>query len=162
MPVSVHLRQLAKHPVTLHGAIEAAELDLGSLDELVRPIGPLQYEVHASNQGDGVLVQGELSMVFQCECARCLHPFQQVLSLKDWTRLLQFDGDEAVVVVDDSVDLTPCFREDMVLALPHRPLCSADCVGVPQPVGNSSIHKQARIAPPTASSVWDELDKLNF
>jgi uncharacterized protein len=161
MPIIVNLRHLEDRPIQLQGEVPVEELDLTDLDELVRPAGPLRYEVELSRQEQGLLVQGRLEILFACECARCLKPFNHHLVLEDWSDLLPWEGEDGVRVANDCVDLTPYVREDMVLALPQHPLCGPECSGLsagPPVGGKQSCGAQT----PDISSAWAVLNKLKF
>lgn len=162
MPVQLNLRHLEANPVTLSGELAPGELGLEDLDDLMRPQGNLEYEVTAESQEGGVLLQGTLRMNLGCECARCLQPFVLKLHLENWACLVALQGEDAAEIRGDCVDLTPYFREDMVLALPQRPLCNPDCGGLKQgPLGTS--HSSDTASSPVGSSpVWRELDKLRL
>jgi uncharacterized protein len=158
MPLLVNLRHLEAHPQSLKGELTLAELDLDVRDEMLRPTRPLQYALEVQKLDDGLLVQGALSLGLDCQCVRCLKPFRSKLELTDWTRHLPLQGEEAAVVSNDCVDLTPYIREDILLEFPQRPLCQPDCGGLP-----SGSVGQGKIAGPQADvSAWDELNKLKF
>jgi uncharacterized protein len=161
MPLTINLRHLEDSPIRLRGEVSVSELDLTDLDDLVRPAGPLLYDLECSHQEQGLLMQGQLEMVFSCECARCLKTFELGLALDDWSVLLPWEGEDRVRVNNDSVDLTPHVREDMVLALPQRPLCGPECSGIsagPPAGGKQSCGAQT----PDVSSAWAELNKLKL
>ena len=64
---------------------------------------------------------------------RCLEDFEFELEPDPWTLYLPLEpleGDEAVSVKNDCVDLTPCVREDILLGFPQHPLCRPDCDGL--------------------------------
>jgi uncharacterized protein len=161
MPLTINLRHLEDGPIRLRGELSVLEMDLAGLDELVRPAGPLGYDLEFSRQEQGLLVQGRLEMVFTCECARCLRTFEHGLRLEDWSILLPWEGEDRVRVDHDSVDLTPYAREDMVLALPQHPLCGPECSGFP--AGSPAGGEQPCAASTSdVSSAWAELNKLKF
>ena len=84
------------------------------------------------------------------------------LELADWTCHLPLEGEEAVPVTNDCVDLTPYVREDILLAFPQHPLCDPDVAGLPK--HGAGKPKQRRRASQTeaGSSAWAELNKLKF
>ncbi|HWD21043.1 MAG TPA: YceD family protein [Verrucomicrobiae bacterium] len=155
MPLRVNLHQLEEKDFYLEGEIPAEELSLEETDELVHLRQPLEYDLTVQKIDQSILVQGTLRARLDCECARCLKAFQETLELSDWTALLPLDGPEKVELKDDSVDLTPVLREDILLGFPQHPLCESDCAGLPN-----------RIAPEPAqsenASAWSELNKLKF
>ena len=159
MPVNLNVRKVKLEPVALAGEVALEELDLGPADELMRPNGPMHYDLVAEDQEEGILVRGRLSLRLDCLCARCLEPFVQECRVDDWACLLPWEGEDAVVVQNDCVDLTPPMREDIVLALPQRPLCNPECGGLP---GRLPVSEAAPSAAPGPSPAWCELDKLKF
>lgn len=158
MPLLVNLRHLEEHPLRLDGELTLDELDLDVRDEMVRPVAPLKYNVEVQKLEDGLLLQGALTLELDCQCVRCLKPFRSKLELKDWTRHLPLQGEDAAVVSNDCVDLTPYIREDILLEFPQHPLCQEDCSGLP----SGSVGQGKISGPPADASAWDELNKLKF
>jgi uncharacterized protein len=161
MSLKVNIRRLEAGDVQLRGDLPVAELGLDCPDELVHVRQPVKYDLTAQKAGKDILVQGKVGWVLDCECARCLRAFKQRVELEHWTTLIPLTGPEKVEVKDDSVDLTPFLREDILLEFPQHPLCEADCARLPNRAGKSA--KQTKSANQTASSsVWSELNKLKF
>jgi uncharacterized protein len=161
MSLKVNIRHLEGGEVTLEGELSPAGADLDCPDELVHARQPVRYELTAQKTGHDVLAQGRLRTVLDCECARCLKPFQQTVELTDWTTLIPLEGAEKAEIKDDCVDLTPYIREDILLSFPQHPLCEADCAGLPNRAENTAKKKKSGSQTPV-SSVWSELNKLKF
>jgi uncharacterized protein len=159
MPLQVNLRHLEEKDIRLQGELPAAELDLGNNDELVRARLPVRYDLTAQRVGDAILVQGRLEVTLDCECARCLKPFQYRIEMADWTAHLPLEGPEKAAIKDDLADLTPCLREDILLEYPQHPLCEAGCAGLPN---RASVQKTKDASRTESSSAWSELNKLKF
>ena len=161
MPLTVNIHHLEKNPVVeLHGELAAADLDLAAADELIHAVQPLEYELEAHLLEDGVLVQGRLALVLNCECARCLKAFELPLEFPDWAGHFAFKGEDAIRLVDDCVDLTPQIREDILLNFPQRPLCETECPGLQQQFGGAKKTSGANQS--ETSSAWAELNKLKL
>jgi uncharacterized protein len=161
MPLLVNLRQLENDPIRLRGELPASELDLDMRDEMIRAELPLKHDLEVDKLESNLLVRGSLSITLECRCVRCLRPFQHELSLPDWTLHVPLQGEEQAAVVNDSVDLTPWVREDILLAFPQHPLCERECRGLPKKdIGKPATTgiDQAGVEP----SAWSELDKLKF
>jgi uncharacterized protein len=161
MAVSVNLRHLEAHNVRLEGELSVEELDIDTGDDVIRLAEPLQYDLEVQKLEGGLLIQGNLRLLLDCECVRCLKPFQHLLELKDWTLHLPLQGEEAVTVNNDCVDLTPHLREDILLEFPQHPFCEPECRGLPQ----STVGKARKTSSGQSregSSAWDELNKLKF
>jgi uncharacterized metal-binding protein YceD (DUF177 family) len=161
MSMLVSLRHLEAHPVVLEGHLPVAELDIDVRDEIIRLGQPLQYRLEVQKFDGGLLVQGRLHLDLECECVRCLKTFRFALALDPWTTHLPLQGEDAVRVINDCVDLTSYVREDILLEFPQHPLCNSECRGLPMTsVGQdkNTNSGDARVG----SSAWDELNKLKL
>lgn len=161
MPLTFNIRHLEKRDLHLKGELPVADLDVETHDEVVQLRRPLDYDLQVQLLDDAILVQGKLHLMLDCLCVRCLKPVAVPLNFPDWTLLLPLKGEEKVAVVNDSVDLTPLVREDILLAFPQHPLCKTDCGGLPQ---KSSKRRKTSDKTPNegGSSPWAELDKLKL
>ena len=157
MALLINLRHLERDDLPLTGELPAAELDLDLRDDMVRAEKPLKYDLVVQLLDDNLLVRGSLVLPLACECVRCLKAFEFELILPDWTCLVPLSGEEKVNVTSDSVDLTPFFREDILLELPQHPLCKPECGGLKKPTREKP--KPSNLSP-MESSVWAELNKL--
>ena len=158
----VNLRHLEAHNIRLEGELPVKELDIDTRDEIIQVSQPLEYDLEVQKLDDGLLVQGRLCLALECQCVRCLKPFQYPLEIKDWTAHIPLEGEERVPVVNDCADLTPYVREDILLSFPQHPLCEPGCEGLPKkPVGGA---KRSSSAGPTLadSPAWAELNKLKL
>src|ERR1700722_6625897 len=162
MPILVNLRHLEAHDIRLKGELPVAELELDLKDEVCRTEKPLQYNLEVQEIEKEILLQGTMRLPLQCECVRCLKPFEYLVNLKNWTRLLPLEGEEKAAVVNDCVDLTPYLREDILLEFPQPPLSEPDCRGLPvKETGKAKKTTKAGEKSPKPSA-WAELDKLKF
>lgn len=162
MSLRVNLRHLEAQPVRLDGELAAAELDIDSRDEVIQLRGPLRYDLEVQKLEGGLLAQGRLSLRLECQCVRCLKRFNYQLRLDSWACHLPFQGEDAVQVVNDCVDLTPMVREDILLEFPQHPLCDTNCSGL----RSASIGKSKTFTnlgrTDEGSPVWNALNKLKF
>ncbi len=70
-----------------------------------------------------ILVQGTIDASIQSDCVRCLSKTTQELHLSELVFLYEYTG-------QDFIDLSPGVRDELLLALPMRLLCSEDCKGL--------------------------------
>ena len=159
LPLLVNLRHLEHKNLSLQGELTAKEMELDSLDPLVQAPRPLTYALEVERLEDSLLVRGRLRLLLACECSRCLKAYDHPVFLDDWTCLIPLAGEEAVPVVNDCVDLTPCLREDILLAFPLHPLCGSDCGGLSYPPQKK---KDPAGESMPVSSAWAELNKLKL
>jgi len=157
MPIIVNLRHLEDEEIRLKGELPVAELAFDVQDELIRATKPLRYDLRIERLHDALLVQGSLRLILDCECARCLHPFEHEVALADWALHLPLEGEDKVSIMNDLIDLTPFVRADILLEFPQHPLCRSNCAGLKKKSGVSSAGEDEK--PP---SPWTELDKLKL
>ncbi|MGE3308786.1 MAG: DUF177 domain-containing protein [Limisphaerales bacterium] len=162
MPIRVSVAALHHGDVHLVGEEPPESMHWEIQDPCVEARQSLHYDLRAELMEKEVFVEGWVETVLNCVCVRCLEPFEHVLRLEAWSCLLALEGEDAVALVDESVDLTPHIREDSLLALPQHPLCRPECPGMPgQPKGpgvQGSASDEAR----GVSSAWSVLDKLKL
>ena len=163
MPVIVNLRHFEDGPVDLEGELSARELDFAELkDELVAVSEPLHYGVRVEKNENHLHVSGGLELVVDATCKRCLKEFKLPVALEPYHAYVPLEGEDAAPVANDVVDLTPFFREDMLLAFPQHPLCSENCAGLANASGSQTA-SPGKIPPGNESgSAWSELDKLKL
>jgi uncharacterized metal-binding protein YceD (DUF177 family) len=160
--LKINLRQLEQKNLSLSGKVSAEELGIENIDELIRITEPVQVDLEVQLI-DKSLCQGGITVTLACECSRCLKPFADVLNLSPYDLLVALDGEEAVKADNDSVDLTPFLREDILLGFPQHPLCETDCGGLARkPSVEANQSKNAGETKDEPSSVWTELNKLKF
>ena len=107
-----------------------------------RILAPLDVDLSYYRSGMELFFEGKLSAPVMATCARCAEEFSRPAA-----RSFRFVvapksvGDEAngdlrnedlefSVYEGEDVDLSPLIREQMLLALPTRPLCDEDCRGL--------------------------------
>jgi uncharacterized metal-binding protein YceD (DUF177 family) len=163
MALHINLRHLEDKNLLLKGEISSAELDLEKVDDLVEIKEPVQYDLEVQKFDRNILAQGKIEFTLQCQCVRCLKPFEQKMSLEDgnWACHLALEGEEKADVMNDTIDLTPYLREDILLSFPQHPLCEKDCKGL---LKTARKGKQSNGMGQTqeTSSAWAELNKLKF
>ncbi len=160
MALLINLRHLEENVLHPKGTLTLEELDIDPMDDLIHLKEPLSYSLEVERMDKGVLVQGKLSLVLECNCARCLKTYRHSVVLEHWTTHLPLEGEEPVPVINDCVDLTPFIRDDILLAFPQRPLCESECKGLS---GSSSDQGHGGEGEQNlSSSAWAELNKLKF
>ena len=162
MPLLVNLHELENQDVLLRGELPVEELDLDDRDPMIRAQEPLRYAFEVQQLGASLLLTGRLELNLDCECVRCLKPFRHLVRVDGHFLNLPLEGEDAVEVVGDEVDLTPPLREHILLAFPPHPVCQPDCGGLSLGAGK---RKQARNWTRPGSgrgSPWDQLDNLKL
>jgi len=162
MPILVNLRHLDDHNLLLEGQVPVDQLDITLRDDIIQLRKPLEYKLEVQKLEGGLLVQGTLRLPLQCQCVRCLKSFEFLLELNHWTSHFPLQGEDAVPIVNDCVDLTPAVREDILLEFPQHPLCEPDCRGLRNASSGKSKPSCSIGLPEQGSPAWNELNKLKF
>jgi uncharacterized protein len=108
-----------------------------------RLVSPVHLVADVRKDKRKVRLTGHLEATLQCDCSRCLEPFTIPVSAGIDGLFLPADenvGDEEREVGEDdlgvsfyreeSIDLGEVMREQFILALPMKPVCSEDCQGL--------------------------------
>jgi uncharacterized protein len=103
---------------------------------------PIQVLLTYYRSGMDLFLSGRIKARIGADCARCAEecesssdrPFRLVLSPKvvgyGAETGLRADDLEFSLYEGDEIDLSPLIREQILLALPSRPLCQEDCRGL--------------------------------
>ncbi len=84
---------------------------------------PVRVRVAVSLVGHTIVVQGKLETTVELECNRCLKRFEYPVVVGEYVYT-------AEVKPDETVDLTESIREDIILSVPMKRLCSPECKGL--------------------------------
>jgi DUF177 domain-containing protein len=105
---------------------------------------PVKVNLHLVNSGETVLLTGKATTETELECSRCLKKYKVPISIslnEEFTKnpfvpsgkgaIELKDEDFANPIDEDNlVDLTEILRQDLLLAIPIKTLCSKNCKGI--------------------------------
>ena len=104
--------------------------------------GPVKVDLHLINTGYSVLLNGTFEGVAELECSRCLKKIRQELKVpvsEEYGRpapapkvkMTELKEEDFIYPLgkDNLLDLTELIRENLLLALPIKPLCREACKG---------------------------------
>jgi len=137
-PLVLDTRELGRRPGSQREVSlkVAAPADLGIEVLRVTEGSPVELDLRLEAVMEGVLVTGTAHASLAGECARCLEPLTDEMTV-DLQELYVYEDhalpgedDEVSTLQDDLVDLEPLLRDAVVLALPFQPLCMDDCPGL--------------------------------
>jgi uncharacterized protein len=158
-----NLRQVEEADLAIKGDVAPEDLEIAGIDQLIHIRKPVRVDLTVQQMEGGILVRGRIEAELDCECGRCLKPFTRPLVIDPFGLHLALTGEDAVAVDNDSVDLTPFLREDILLGFPQHPLCEEDCDGLARKTAskaNQTDPSTTETADP--SSVWAALNKLKL
>ncbi len=95
--------------------------------------GPVEVSGTVSNRAGIVTLSYDAKFVLDHTCDRCLKEFEQEYEYSfkhTLVRNCNTDNDEYVVCEDNTLDLNELAVSDILLSLPTKILCKADCKGL--------------------------------
>jgi uncharacterized protein len=124
--------------------IDAAAEEFSGLLEDGRPVAPLRGDLRLMRTPRSIFVRGDLATTIAVECSRCLTEAETPVALDveaeffpevDVTTghaLPTPEDDDLAFTIDPNheLDLQEVVRQNLLLALPMRSLCSEACLGL--------------------------------
>jgi uncharacterized protein len=170
------IKQLELHPLDFREEFQPGAIDLA---EEVKQRGPLQSsgraeiveEHHGKNQIiQDIRLRGRLSAALELQCARCLEPVPQQVK-RDFELLYRPLGTDAgkdeLSVTDaeaeigyyqgEGILLEDVLREQVLLALPLKVTCRADCKGLCPQCGKNLNQEQCSCSNEVEDPRWAAL-----
>ena len=128
MSVSTGLRIIVADLLRRPGAQRAVHID-APLDDLaagpiaVPPDAPVHVDATLERIPEGIVVRGEVDVVWAAECSRCLRPLRGSIEvgIDELFEPHPIDG-ETYLLDHDSIDLDQVVRDAVLLELPPAPL----------------------------------------
>jgi len=129
---------MSQHDRDLPAAQLLGSLEGGTLGGLYSAEGAdLLLDLRTESVVEGILATGRVSGSLVGECVRCLDPVEvevdadfQELFYYDLADLTPEEAQEAVLVVEERIDVEPLVHDALLLELPLQPLCAEDCAGL--------------------------------
>lgn len=128
--------------------------------------GP-EVEIEIYRSGEEIFIRGQVEAVVSVACVRCLTAYELPLEFEFGYSLLpgntqqQLPEDlelslhdvEVGYYTEESIDLNPLVSEQILLEIPHNPICRRDCAGLCTVCGadlnngDCGCQKETRISP---------------
>ena len=153
--IKIFLGKLTPEGVNISGE-EAPEFLEIENDDNIYSVEPVHYELIAQFVNNGVLVTGQLYTTLICRCAKCLEKYEFHIKNNKVCHLYE-------KVNKNEIDLTDDIREDILILLPQRFLCSSSCEGICFNCGqNLNLQKCLCSKISEEENVWQKLDNLKL
>jgi len=147
--------------------------ELNPVDERVSLIAPATINGKVRLSGNQVFVNGHLDARAQVECDRCLKPVQVPVdadftleyisgSQYESTEVAELTEEELSVSVfdDHGLDVDEIVKEQILLAVPTRLLCSEDCKGICPECGTDRNTGECKCVTDDIDPRWAALKNL--
>jgi len=175
----ITVANLQLDPIEFDQRFPAGAIDYG---EGIRQVGELaakgRFDLIEEHRGPrevvpDIRVRGELSGPFELPCARCVEPVEQPLQ-SDFDLLYRPAGVDAAAAEHaistseteigyyngDGLALEDVLREQVLLSLPEKTLCRADCKGLCPNCGQNLNDESCSCMTAKSDPRWDALSEL--
>jgi uncharacterized protein len=170
--VFIALEQLQDEPVRFDESFAPDQIDYAT--EGLRQVAALQVAGIASLLGAEIHIRGSLGTQLELECARCLEPVAQNVN-RDFDlyyRSLEESPEQNEVAVPrgeeelafysgEGLLLEDVAKEQVLLSLPMRTVCRADCKGLCPHCGINRNRESCTCAAPAPDPRWEALKKIS-
>ncbi|CAN5874396.1 hypothetical protein BH23ACT4_BH23ACT4_11910 [soil metagenome] len=92
--------------------------------------GPMQVSGRAVGTSGGVDTRFEASSTVDLVCNRCLTTWSEPLTITGSHYFGVEPDEDGYAIVDGYIDVGGVAKDELALALPARPLCSEECLGL--------------------------------
>jgi uncharacterized protein len=148
------------------------------VDEKVDILGlgvasPVEGQVKLTRTHRGILVQGMLKAKVPVECSRCLKVFDDPLKFDIEEEFfpvidvnsgghLELPDEPGSFTIDEhhTLDLSEAIRQNALLAIPMKPLCRTDCLGICPTCGADLNKGKCDCEPAEIDPRWAKLAQL--
>lgn len=118
-----------KQPVSV--SIDMSDLEISGYRPLQQPV---EFTGQVTNRAGVVALTGSVNAVYQAPCDRCGVDATENISFDiAYTLVPSMESDEKddfIVIPDYQLDLDNVIASDVILSLPTKHLCKADCMGI--------------------------------
>lgn len=131
---------------------------------------PVKVDLSVSKSGDQLICRGKVTTSVRLECSRCLSVYDEpIISNLDFVvdfgeNAEEFKSDEDNYFVADLssgfFQIDNLVRESIILALPLKPLCSANCKGLCPICGTDLNKSQCGCVKKETDPRWEKLKGL--
>lgn len=144
-------------------------------DEHARLVEPPQVSVRIRRSGHEVRLEGQIRARAEVDCDRCLKqvsvPIETTFDVTYVPASDYVEGDVAElheedlgvsVYEDEVIDMDELVREQVLLTLPTRALCTEDCKGLCPVCGTNRNENDCECEPREADPRWGALKDIKF
>jgi uncharacterized protein len=178
----IHIGSITEKGLNLNQREDAAGLPLLSAvasDGAVSFTRPIRVRVHATRSGDAIMIDGTAGSEVRLQCSRCLEPFDmnietdfsstavsEIASTIDPETVneieLAADDIDVIAYSGDTIDLGDEIAQQIIMALPFKPLCRDACKGLCNRCGANLNNTSCQCRPQDSSSPFAVLKARTF
>jgi uncharacterized protein len=128
-PLRLFVSDLLHQPGRSRPVQLEARVDWALESSRVDPATPLRADLVLEGTSGGVIARGRVAVMARHTCRRCLTEWSEAVEVEIF-EMLGRDPDAEYRLAGEEADLEMPLRDAVLLALPLRPLCRPDCLGL--------------------------------
>ncbi len=153
--IRIFVSKLTPEGIPVSGEISAEVLGLES-DNNIISVDSVSYDLVAQLVNNGVLVVGKVVAVMTCRCGKCMENYTYKHINSEICHFYEKPN-------KNEIDLTDDIREDILIGLPQKFVCSESCKGLCFHCGqNLNIKKCSCNTESEQENIWEKLDQLKI
>ncbi len=99
--------------------------------EDVTLLDDVQGDINLMRTEDGLLSSGAIQTSIELECHRCLSTFAYSIKASlSGEFVAQPTAEQWPIAEDQTIDIAPLIRQELIVSTPIKQLCKADCTGI--------------------------------
>lgn len=153
--IRIQLKQIDYKGIKFEGEEPSSFLDFQD-NEFLKGEKPVGFDLLVTLVNGGVLVNGRVWTTIEATCGRCLEKYEFNMVNSEICHFYEN-------IKEPVLDITNDIREDILICIPQKFLCSEECKGLCHICGKNLNIKKCRCKePPVVNDVWSDLDKLKL
>lgn len=165
--VEIKVSEIPAEGFKIEMAAEAAEFV--GLGEEIGLLNPVTASLRVEKVGATVHIKGGIDTVVELSCSRCAKNYEYRVAsrldldlnplsgVSEEEKELQAGDLDVEFYEDDIIDITNLLREQVLLQVPMKPLCSEDCLGLCPYCGQDMNEQTCGCKPPEGHPGFEAL-----
>ena len=142
--LTLDLKEIFKISDRFKGSYTLKPSDIKLPPEVGEIKKPIKVSLEITKDKEGYKLKMSVEGTVELECSRCLEIFEKEVSQRKTKFLQNVPNEEGVFLLKpkdlevsfmeepDIVDIAELVREEIILSIPMKPLCSPQCRGIPE------------------------------
>lgn len=104
------------------------DINIGEIAQDDLEIEKISGEAKLTNLSDRILIDFNLEAVLRAQCSRCLKDIKIPVKINEAVEFTKdYEIEKFQISPDNTIDLMPAIKEQIIINLPLKPLCSKNC-----------------------------------
>lgn len=151
----INICSIGKNGRSIRGNLPSSILEINNL-EYLECSKPIDYNLDITIVTHSVLIEGQAKTLIKRQCDRCLTLNNCTIENNNVCHYIP-------ITEEKIIDITGNIREDILVALPQRFICSKSCLGLCKYCGKNLNTNTCKCSEKNNSGeIWDKLNELKL